>query len=165
MQVNINDEKKIVYNLFTEYFGDLIMTKVKQTLQVNNKPSYSLYYAKVGCLLCIDNRYVVALVENDQNPIGKQFYMSSLPWVSLQTRTLNDFTAELRTQEYKQKSNKLLTDKINVIQKTPEKYIYMSSHFPLRIELLLTKNDQTYANSGTIHSAIEMYNSVFSFTV
>ena len=41
----------------------------------------------------------------------------------------------------------------------------MSKTTPLKIELLFTKEDDNYSNSGTIQSALDTYNCVLSFTI
>ena len=53
---DIYKEKVIIRQSLIDYFGDLLMTKIQETEQSYNKRSYSLYYAKIGCMLCVEDR-------------------------------------------------------------------------------------------------------------
>lgn len=165
MSINIFQEKREVQNAVVDYFGDAIMTKVKQTPQTQTKPSYALYYAKIGCMLCVEDRYIIAVVEKDPFPVGSEEYLSQMNWVSFQTRTLVKPPAQLKTQQLKSKMTEHITNKIKLIDTRDDRNVYIASTLPLKCELLFTKEDDNYADSGTIQSALDTYNCVLTFTI
>jgi len=116
-------------------------------------------------MLCIDDRYIVVIVEDNSFPIGHQTYLSNLDWVSFQTRTLENPPIEMKTQTSKPKMTPVVASKIKVTEKKDDRYVYLCDNYLVRVELLFTKDDDTYADSGTIQSAIDTYNCVISFTV
>ena len=86
-----------IYNNIVNYFGDIIFTKLNSKA-TSDGTVYGLYYCKVGCMLCIDNRYLLVIVKEDTNgssdneiPVGTQMYLSNLQWISFQTRSIDDF--------------------------------------------------------------------------
>ena len=68
-----------------DYFGDMQMTKIK------DENMYSFYYSKIATLLKNGNRYLIVIVNRDNNPLDSNLNLSSLQWLCLQTRTLDDF--------------------------------------------------------------------------
>ncbi len=168
MSINILNEKSEIYFGITSYIGDVVLTLIKKIPAIRNSPSYSLYYAKIGCLLCIEDRYIICVIEEDPYPIGHQEYLSNLSWVSFQTRTITQppDNLNLRIQESKSKGlNFIVNDKILLQEKTNDKCIYLSQTLPLKVELLFTEHDDSYASTGTIQSALDTYNCVLSFTI
>jgi hypothetical protein len=166
MSVNIHQERKNVQNGMVDYFGDIILTKCREIPSSSpSSPSYSIYYARIGCLLCIDDRYIVVVVENSfpYFDIGYQTRLSSLDWTSFQTRTVQKPPRELKTQISKSGETKIISSKINLVEKRDDRYVYFCDNIPLKIELLFTKNDESYSEFGTIQSALETYNCVVSF--
>ena len=73
-----------IYNNIVNYFGDIIFTKLNSKA-TSDGTVYGLYYCKVGCMLCIDNRYLLVIVKEDTNgssdneiPVGTQMYLSNV---------------------------------------------------------------------------------------
>lgn len=165
MSINIFQEKLSIQGAIVKYFGDAVVTKVKQTPHTHYKPSYSLYYAKIGCMLCVEDRYIIVVVEDDPYPLGSQEYLSQLNWISFQTRTIDKPPAQLKTQQVKSVLHSLLTDRIRLTEKKQDRNVYMSHTLPVKIELLYTGEDDSYSESGTIQSALDTYNCVLTFTV
>ena len=165
MSINIFQEKLKIQNSIVDYFGDTIMTKLKQSPETHNKPSYSLYYAKIGCMLCVEDRYIIAVTEQDPYNIGFQQRLSELNWISFQTRTIEKSPGQLKTQQLKSKSSQIITDKIKSYEKREDRNVYMALNVPLKVELLYTKDDDNYSDSGTIQSALDTYNCVLTFTI
>jgi hypothetical protein len=78
-----------IYNSIVEYFGDVIFTKLNSK-STSDGTIYGLYYCKIGCMLCIDNRYLLVIVKDDEEiPIGTHIYLSNLNWISFQTRSID----------------------------------------------------------------------------
>ena len=76
--------KDNIYPLFTQYFENPRMTKIKDT------DSYSMYMSKIHALLGVEFRYLITFVPGNNFPIGDTKFLTELEWESLQTRTLID---------------------------------------------------------------------------
>jgi hypothetical protein len=165
MSLSIFEEKIRIQSAISSYIGDMMMVKIKQTQATSTKPSYSLYYAKVGCLLCVEDRYIIAVIESDPYPIGSQEPLSHMNWVSFQTRTLEKPPARMKSQETRPVLTKILNEKIHITEKKVDRSVYGVNSLPLKVELLYTKEDESYCDNGTIQSAVDTYNCVLSFTI
>lgn len=165
MSINIFQEKLAIQKSIVEYFGDAVMVKIKQIPETQTKPSYSLFYAKIGCMLCVEDRYIICVIEQDPYPLGFQQRLSEMNWISFQTRTIEKSPGQLKTQQLKSKMTSILSDKIKLSDKRTDRNVYMAATVPLKVELLYTKEDDTYADSGTIQSALDTYNCVLTFTI
>jgi hypothetical protein len=165
MDINIYEERLAVQKGMVDYFGDVVVTKCREIDETDESPSYSLYYARIGCLLCIDDRYIVIIVEGKSYPSGHQTRLSTLNWTSFQTRTIDKAPKDLKTQTSKSKITSIVASKIKLSQKRDDRYVYFAENVPLTVELLFTKNEDSYAESGTIQSALDTYNCVLSFTI
>lgn len=165
MSINIFQEKLAIQKSIVQYFGDAVMVKIKQTPETQHKPSYSLYYAKIGCMLCIENRYIIAVMDTDPYPIGSQQRLSEMNWISFQTRTIEKSPGQLKTQQLKSVTTPIITDTIKLSEKRIDRNVYMSVNYPLKIELLYTKDDDSYADNGTIQSGLDTHNCVLTFTI
>lgn len=160
-------EKMLVYPSIVNYFGDITLKKMKHIPATSyDKPSYSIYYAKVGCLLCVEDRYIVAITENDNYPMESERFLSELEWVSFQTRTIETLpfpSHKIRTQQIQNRPNRFVSDSIQFIKSESDRNIYTSNLYPLFIELLYTDQDSNYSKTGSIQSALETYNCVLKF--
>lgn len=163
MSINIHQEKLNVYRNVVNYFGDIVLTKGMEIPETFNSSAYSLYYARIGCLLCIDDRYIVVIVEGSEYQINHQSRLSSLNWISFQTRTIEKPPVNLKTQTSKDELNEFMNSRIKLTDKKTDRYIYFTEESPIKIELLFTKNDTMYSEFGTIGSALSTYNCVISF--
>lgn len=165
MSFNIYQERTNVQKGILNYFGDVIVTKSKEIQATQNSSAYSIYYARIGCLLCIDDRYIVVIVEGKSFPLGHETYLSSLNWTSFQTRTIEKTPLKIKTQTSPSKITPIIASKIKLVEKRDDRYVYFTDNVPVKVELLFTKNDDSYAEFGTIQSALETYNCVVSFTM
>lgn len=158
-----NNIKQKVYNAVIEYFSGFVMTKVS----VYGK--YSVYKSSVKCLLCDGGiRYVVAIVADDNDQIGTKKKLSTLKWVSFQTRYSDDDTEfikyRLTNHQYKKPENTVLDDVIRLVRKTSNSSIYNSDNLPIQVEIIHTKDDESIADTGTVSGAIELFSTVIEFT-
>ena len=164
--INIFQEKKTIQNELVDYYGDLVMTKGKIINATEFKPSYSLFYARIGCLLCIDDRYVIIIVENDPYKIGYQQQLSKLNWISFQTRIILDPPLKnLKSQQIPSKTGKVLNERVKINVKMKDKYVYLADISPIKIELLFNEETQHYAETGSLKSCLETYNCVVYFVI
>jgi len=161
--MNIEYEKNIVYKNFSDYYGNPVFTKVSDTPINKWNISFSIYYCKVGCMLCIDDRYLVVLVENDNMLQGNKERLSNLKWISFQTRTVRDLTMNLKSVDMQPKNIDFMNQSVSLSEYNESKYIYISKI--MKIELLCDEDTSQYSQSGTIKSCLETYNCVVSFIV
>ena len=148
-----------VYGLFTAYFGDPDMYKIK------NVGNFSVYMTKVNCLLTIEFRYIVAFVQADKNDLGTSVKMSKLPWVSLQTRTMED-NHQLPVHNYLPRRLVGLDQKITLVKRDEKQYIYKvdaGRDLPIQVTLLSKGKDLEYNNSGSVVTALETYQTIINF--
>jgi len=150
-------DRDSIYPLFIKYFGDLTMTKIKDV------ENYSMYVAKIHCLLSTENRYVIVFVNSDNLPVGNLDQLRNLRWETLQTRSLTD-NHGIPAQNYKPRRMGELMVPIKLIDKNT--YTYECDKYPqLRVTMIpKKKGEMEYQPRGTIVSAIETYSTVFSFS-
>jgi hypothetical protein len=145
-----------VYKLFTDYFENPTLTKVKDV------ENYSMYAVKIHALLGIENRYIIVFLHRDQNLNGAQEKLANLTWLSLQTRDLPD--------EYKVTIHSYIPRRTHIDQRITLKntvnrsYIYNVANLPIQITLLPAKNKNIdYNSNGSVTSALETYNTIVTF--
>ena len=148
-----------VYAEFASYFQGFVLTKIRV---FNN---YSVYKAIAQCLLCDGGvRFIVAIVPNDMNRIGAKVPLSSLRWDSFQTRFQEDDSEikQFNIQTFAYNRLSCLTDKIRLLRQTTNSNMYQCDVLPLQVEVLREKEDY-YADTGTVGSALELFNTIVSF--
>ncbi len=152
--MNINFEKNKIYTDFVNCFGNFVLTKGMDT-PTNRGNSFSIYYAKVGCLLCIEDRFIVVVVPNDGQLIGNHERLSNLNWISFQTRIIDESPIpHLKAQELQ---NNNLSHTVSLNSRLNDRYVYDCDEFPLRIELLLDEDNANYSEKGTLKTCLDTY--------
>ena len=156
---NFTPEKDPIYDMFTEYFNNPVLTKIK------NENNLSMYITKTYCLTSTTCRYIIAFVPLDDSQIGSNNYLSDLKWLSLQTRTLGDKFPNMGTHGYSPEEKGPLMSKINRVNVTKEASTYKCTDYPLTITLLhdTKKNSDSYQNSGNIIIALETWNTIITW--
>ncbi len=156
MSINITQEKSYIYQAIASYYGNIICTKGKDV------DKFSIYYTNVsgGCLLCLEDRYLVVIVDKDSFLVGNQERLRDLHWVSFQTRTMDmSPIPNMRSTPYTPiLEHKFLHDKITLAESKNDRNIYFSTTYPLRIELLFSDDASVYSENGTIKSALDTFN-------
>jgi len=151
-------EKDYMYDLFTGYFNNPTMKKIK------NQGKFSLYACKVYGLLSKETRYIIVVTNIDNNSIGTVEEFRTIKWVSLQTRTLYDkFNTEIHT--YVAKEEGPLTSQIFRTDVGKDASTYKCNDLPITVTLLHTekKGATTYQPKGTIIAALETYETIITF--
>jgi hypothetical protein len=161
------DPKDNVRKAVADIYNGVIMTK---TNQWEKEPygTYGIYKARLNSYTSSDNNIIIAIVEDDVNPLGTNKLIDSLPWVSFQTREMTNSKKDLNGfnltfQNYMIKNDCSLHDKIRLTSETPTKYIYRAENLPLKVELLKLREDSQFSSEGTIWSALEVFSTVVSF--
>jgi hypothetical protein len=114
-----------------------------------------------------DNNIIIAIVPDDNNPLGTNKLIDSLDWVSFQTREMKNPRKDLNGfnlpyQDYMINNDSILHDRISLTQETKTKYIYAAKNLPLKVELLKLDENSQYSSEGTVWSALEVYSTVVS---
>jgi hypothetical protein len=150
--------KTDIYDSFTSYFDNPVMYKIK------NIDGFSMYMAKIYCMLGNTFRYLIIFVKQDLNANNSNQHMKNLEWVSLQTRTLDE-NHVLKPHAYTASRHNVLNQSILLKDRTEEESTYECDLFPLTISLLHTKKGSKYQYQakGTIVSALETYQTIIVF--
>jgi hypothetical protein len=150
-----------VRNAISDLYDGFIMTKT------HDVQGYGIYKAIVDSMSGNDSiKYIVAIVPSDSSVyVGSQIYLSTLPWVSFQTRVTtkpkHEFSGfTLQPQRYSIKRDSILMDKIKIASEQDTKHIYIPDHLPLRIEILIQKEGESFAQEGIVVSALELFQTV-----
>lgn len=160
-------KKERVYSLFVNYFDNINFTKLSE------KDGFSLYYARIACLLSTEVRYLIAIVKNDRNSVGTVFPLLELKWISLQTRSLEE-NHRIPQQSYDPKRGSPYNTVLNIKSREELCTVYSSVEYPIEITLYNTikkkknpyeemTNKYEYPNNGTLVTALETYKTIVTF--
>ena len=150
--------KQNIYDMFTSYYNNPKMTKLKDIEQ------YSMYVAKAYCLLNKECRYLIVIKNIDTNSAGYVEELKDIHWTSLQTRSLQE-NYDVGTINYTPSMKGPLTAQIEKTSTSKEASTYKCEQFPLLITLLHTdkKTADIYQPTGNIISALETYETIITF--
>ena len=157
--------KQEIYNSIVDYFGDVVFTKLNSK-STTDGTNYGIYYCKIGCMLCVDNRYLIAIVKEDMNPynlyddqyqssddetipIGSQIYLSNLQWSSFQTRSIDEFESvnphniKLKQQNVKNNRNMIVDLEMKQTNELQDRVVYeCSEHYPIVVDIMKRKSKE-----------------------
>lgn len=147
-----------IYEEFASYFGYPTLKKVR-----NDDKGYSVYMTKTYCLLSTECRYIIAIVPQDNFPVGSTEKLTELPWVSLQTRTL-PIMPNIPSHSYTPVRGGFLLKKIHRTSTNEVSSTYECTELPVTITLLKSKQNTSieYQPSGDIQAAIETYQTIIT---
>jgi len=156
-----NSVHTLIRQKINNVYDSFVMTKVGQYQDMG------IYKALVNSLLAGPSRYIVAIVPNDSTPMGSEKMLSSLRWVSFQTRTTDNIAKEFNgvqvyPQTYSINSQNNISDPVNLIEEKRSHFLYLPENLPIRIEVLKLKEDDSFARKGTVSSALELYQTVLT---
>uniref|UniRef100_A0A6C0HEA9 Uncharacterized protein n=1 Tax=viral metagenome TaxID=1070528 RepID=A0A6C0HEA9_9ZZZZ len=156
-----NSVHTLIRQKINNVYDSFVMTKVGQYQDMG------IYKALVNSLLAGPSRFIVAIVPNDSTPMGSEKMLSSLRWVSFQTRTTDNIAKEFNgvqvyPQTYSINSQNNISDPVNLIEEKRSHFLYLPENLPIRIEVLKLKEDDSFARKGTVSSALELYQTVLT---
>ena len=159
------DPKQSLRDAIASIYSEAMMLKTHQM------GVYSVFKCPVENMTS-DFKYIVAIVPKfDHVPLGGYHSLTSLPWVSFQTRMTDNPAGEFGSIRPPSKSYKVpastqnpVYDKINMLFEEPGKHIYAATTIPLKVELIKRKVGDMAAQSSTIMSALESFRCVLTFT-
>lgn len=156
-----DSKKNNVYSAVSSFFPGFVMTKIR------NIGQYSIYKAVVQCLLCDGVRYLVVITKNDNSRPGTKIPLENLQWESFQTRfDENDQEVKefnILAFPHNQPSKSILADRITLSSKSPKSNHYICDTLPLKVEILKEKEDEFLSDTGTVISALNIYNTIITF--
>lgn len=181
-ELELQEQKEYVYKYILEYFSDITFTKVRND-RLNGR-SYSIYYAKLQCLVCTEMRYLITIIPYDMTINGNREKLSNLKWVSFQTILFsqdpefyiksfdmlnpNLIKLDFKPQAYSVNDNEFTKSIIEIEQRKDDRSIYIARKYPiLKIELFNNKNGNKneYSDKSTIASSLLSFNCTLSFIV
>jgi hypothetical protein len=150
-----------IYKAINEMFPDFLMTLVKQD------GSYAVWKAVSQCLLCNGTRYVVAItIEKYRIPSSSRRKLIDLSWVSFQTR-FSESDREVREFDLKMgktatPKSTLLSDTIRCVESSDKEMKYRCDTLPLDVILIKSKEEDDFAERGTVATALSLYCTVLT---
>jgi hypothetical protein len=151
-----NPDHELVYPMFTRYFNNPLMRKIKDI------DKYSMYMSKIQSYLDIEYRYLIVFVLKDDVPVNTEKFLNNLAWKCLQTRTLTD-NHNIPVHSYIPKRYSDLDQKITIQEKTQQNYTYNVENLPIKISLLPKNKGLDYSPTGSVTSALETYHTIINF--
>ena len=149
--------KDYIYDIICNYFDNPIMHKIKD---INN---YSVYMAKIRTGLSIDNRYLMAFVDKDTNPVDFTYRLNEIFWVSFQCRQIRDLH-NIPFHTYSQKKSAPYTSILNLSERKDTSNVYESDDLNIIVTILNTSgNMYQYSPKGTLNNALETWNTIITF--
>jgi len=158
------DEKSYIRKAFSDLYKGIVMIK---TNEYNQEPYgvYGIYKARLNSYTMGDNNIIIAIVPEDDLPLGTRKLIDSLEWVSFQTRVMTSVKKDLNgfnlpMQSYMIKGDNILNDRIKAIKETKTKMIYTTSNLPLKVEILKLNEDDSFSEEGSVMSALEVFQTI-----
>lgn len=145
-----------MYDDFDDYFNHPVMVKIKD---VNG---YSMYMSKTYCLLSNECRYILVFIPQDNMPIRNKENLSTLRWVSLQTRTMTDHH-DLPPHGYQPRRHPGLNFLIERDTVSTDCSTYNCKDLPITVTLLHGKNSaEDYQKKGNVIAALETFQTIIT---
>jgi len=159
MKLFSDPEKEYVYKIFTDYFDNIRLSKMK------NEKDLSVYMARFPCLLLNEQHCLVVLTQRDNYPPSHVESLENLRWISIQTRTFaSDAFLDLNPQSYEAKRDGVFERRIVNVSRSKEVSIYHVEDLPLIVSLLHVRgNEFEYPNDGTLNAALETFRTIIQF--
>lgn len=163
LEVQYNNVRKAISKLFYNYKekSSFYMTKTHQS------DTFGIYKAKVSTGMLGNQKFIVAIVPNDNIPIGSQKLLENLRWVSFQTRETKNSkkefnNLELDLQEYVYSDVPMLKDKIHYEKTNRYAYVYIPENLPIKVEIIPLKEDDIYPDEGTVTTALNIFSTIIN---
>lgn len=145
-----------IHSLISSYYDNPLLYKVK------DNDNHTIYMSEVQSLLGNTYRFIVAVVPLDVFMIGDERPLSSLKWVSFQSRKYPARPYRTGKCNYKLKQGAPFNISFERISMDDEYTVYESKELPnVVITLINDKNNMfDYAKKGTLSIALETFNTI-----
>lgn len=144
-----------LYDTIDSYFDQPTLEKTK------NSDGNSIYMCKMRSMLAgLDQRYIIAITENDSNPIGTKLKLSNINWKCFQTRTIPE-NMKIVSHSYQPKNIEQYRLKLTLIKREEDHTEYSVENNKCIISLLhKNKNLYEYPPNGNLAAALETYKTI-----
>lgn len=140
-------------------------------LKINEIGNTGIYKTRVESMLSMSQqKYIVAIVKNDNYPLFEQRRLSKIQWNSFQARqvpknveeSLDNLPMCLVPQN--KKAQIILKDKIIKMTDVDDQVTYASSTLPINIVLIVEDRSKypTFQNTSTLEKSIMYFNTVIT---
>lgn len=148
-----HSERDGIYALITEYYDNPILYKIK------NMNNLSMYAIQLPCFLLNEKRYLIALINQDDNPFNYGQYLKDLRWKTLMIRSLEDENLQsLPIHNYSIKRDDKYKIPLKIKSRNNDISIYECNLGLIEVSLLHTRNNEfEYPNEGNLVSAFETF--------
>jgi hypothetical protein len=148
-----HSERDGIYDLITDYYDNPILYKVKN---INN---LSMYAIQLPCFLLNEKRYLIALINQDDNSLNYGRYLKDLRWKTLMIRSLEDENLQsLSIHNYSIKRDDKYKIPLKIKSRNNNISIYECNLGLIEVSLLHTRNHEfEYPNEGNLVSAFETF--------
>lgn len=146
-----------VYRNFVQFYGDIRFYKLKNDIDI------SVYITKVHSNLMIDNQYLFAMVNIDNEDLGTKKLLSQLQWISFQCRKLNK-GYNIEPERLANNVNDMMLGKIEQ-EKLERSYAqYKCETLPITIYLLHKKAGVAQYNpTAKLYLALNQFDTIVTY--
>ena len=147
MNTFFSPEKEYIYDIFSNYYDNPLLYKIK------DENGFSLN----------EKRF---LIVTTKGTLEQQKRLRNIPWLTLQVRTLtnNNQYNHLPVFKYKVKRLPEYNEPLVVQSRTKEITHYKTSKLPINVSLLHSKGlEYEYPNDGTLISALETFHTIIKW--
>lgn len=148
------------YEAILSHVGNPLMQKIRQTEQ------FGIFMVEITSMLLNEKRFMIAMLANDNRPIGSIDYLSNLKWTSFQMRTLSEpQPLQIAPHNYIVQRGLSSTIPLWCVSRNTQMSTYQSDTLPIVVSLLHTRNNEyEYPNEGNLASAIETFQTIIQFS-
>jgi len=151
-----NPAHQQVYEVFSSYFENPLMIKLKE-----DSNGVSFYYARIHCMLGVENRYLIALVPpGDRSVPASQHRLSEISWFQLHiSQSPDEFNVPVFS--YIPKKSPPYTAIIQRFDHTASYDRYSCQGLPITVTIRI--GSAMNQERGTLCSALETFRTVIAF--
>jgi len=154
-----NPQHDKVYEMILSHVGNPMLMKSR------NHDQFSLFMVEISSMLLNEKRYLIAMVLNDNRPIGTTDYLSNLKWKIFQCRSMEPERINLQPHNYIVQRGLSSNVLLECLSRTNKVSVYKCKDYPIEVSLLHTRDlEYEYPNDGSLASAIETYQTIIRFT-
>lgn len=163
------DQKSIARDMLYDWIDRYFDSPQVQKMRDDRNSGTSVYMTRIKTLLASpEQRFVIAVTELDNQPIGAIQNLADVKWMSLQMRMLTVVDGEMNKvhrHSYMPKNTKAFAKKLNLIQRHPNRTEYTLEGFETvcTVALIHSNPEQPYEfrDQTACAGSIELYRTVF----
>ena len=140
-----------------------------KVVKVAQYQQWGVYKAPVSSMMANIEKFIVAVVQNDSQPLGNIVPLEGLRWTSFQCRSCTDINKEMNGYYIAQQGYSLprerstvLYDNVSKVVEYDDKCIFLPENLPLKIEVIKAKPDEFIADKGNVIACLEIYQTILT---